>query len=76
MFIVLEIQKNNGNLSILPFAFSDYKKARAKYYSTLSIASESTLERHGATLLTEGGSVIANESFFNEVEEVGEIENE
>lgn len=75
MFIVLEIQKDNGNLSILPFAFSDFKKARGKYYSTLAIASESSLERHGAVLLTEGGSVIANESFFNEAEEEVE-ENE
>ncbi len=68
MFIVIEIQKSNGQIATIVNAYDDIKDAKARYHTILAAAAKSGLERHGAVILSESGATIANESYVTEGE--------
>ena len=69
MFIVIEMQTNNGTTAIVPpVTFDDINKAYQKYYQILSAAAVSSVPTHTAIILTERGDVVRVEHFeHNEV---------
>lgn len=73
MYIVIELQTNNGTTGNFVFAFADLADAYAKYYSILSSAAKSSVELHTALIITADGSVVRSEHFAHaketEVEE-------
>lgn len=71
MFIVIEMQTNNGTTAIVPpVTFDDINKAYQKYYQVLSAAAVSSVPTHTAIILTERGDVVRVEHFeHNEVTE-------
>ena len=71
MYIVIEMQTNNGTTAIVPpVTFDDINKAYQKYYQILSAAAVSSVPTHTAIILTERGDVVRVEHFeHNEVEE-------
>ena len=70
MFIVLELQTNNGKTGNFVYAFDELADAYAKYYTILAAAAKSSVEVHAAMILTEKGEVIRVECFDrSEVEE-------
>ena len=74
MYLVIEMQLNNGVLATLSYQFTELSEAYAKYHSILSVAAVSAVEVHSAVILTETGRVVASEHFAHEtvVEEVTE----
>lgn len=56
-YIVIEIQKDSGTVSTLTTTFTDQNEAEAKFYQVMSVAAVSTLDRHGASVMTEDGNV-------------------
>ena len=68
MFLVLEIQKTNGQLAALITQHEDIRDAESKYHAILSVAAKSGLERHSAALLHEDGHSIYNGSYKPEGE--------
>lgn len=71
MYIVIELQTNNGNVGILTYKFTELSEAYAKYYLILSSAAVSDIEVHTALIVTETGQVVRSETFSHasEVEE-------
>lgn len=71
MYIVIEIQLNNGVISTLTYQFTELNEAYAKYHSILAAAAVSSVEVHAAVILSETGATIANAHFAHssEVEE-------
>lgn len=70
MFIVIEMQTNNGEVGTIINKFDDINKAYQKYYQILSAAAVSSVPTHTAIILTERGDVVRVEHFeHNEVTE-------
>lgn len=70
MYIVIELQTNNGTTGNFVFAFADLADAYAKYYTILAAAAKSNVEVHTALILTETGGIVRAECFDRrEVEE-------
>lgn len=69
MFIVTELQTNNGTTAVLTDVFTDEALANQKYYQILSFAAVSTVEIHAAAILNEYGGVLKNECFMHKSEE-------
>lgn len=76
MFIVLEIQKNQGQVATLTYQYGDVLDAENKYHLILASASKSEVEVHTAMIITEYGFVLKQEHYehtvpftFPEVEE-------
>ena len=63
MFIVTELQTNNGTTAVLTDVFTDESLANQKYYQILSFAAVSTIDIHSAAILNEYGGVLKNETF-------------
>ncbi len=64
MFIVLEIQRENGVTSVLPYTFDTINEAKAKYYAILSAAALTTIELHGSCIIVSStGSCVMREIF-------------
>ena len=63
MYIVIEIQLNNGTVSTLTYQYDNINAAYAKYHSILAAAAVSTIDTHSAVILSETGHTIANASF-------------
>ena len=70
-YIVLELQFNNGVTAIVPYGFTDYNEALGKYYSVLSYAVQSSIDKHGAFLLdcVDGGRLRKSEVIDRTAEE-------
>lgn len=69
MYLVLEIQTNNGTTAVVPaVAFTDLNRAYQKYYTALAAAAVSTVEVHTVMLFTEKGEMIRVEFFEHPVE--------
>lgn len=68
MFIVIEIQKSNGQIATLDTPYDNYRDAMAKYHTILAAAAKSGLERHGAIIITENLTTVAYQSFVKEEE--------
>ena len=55
-YTVVEVQVSNGTPLTIAYAFTDEGEAKAKYYTILSVACMTTLDKHGAYFLSsEGG---------------------
>lgn len=63
MYIVIELQTNNGTTGNFVFAFADLADAYAKYYTILAAAAKSSVEVHTALILTETGGIVRAECF-------------
>lgn len=63
MFLVVEIQKNNGQLSHLVTVHETIREAQSKYHTILAAAAVSGLERHSAAILQDDGHSLFNESY-------------
>lgn len=63
MYIVIEIQLNNGTVSTLTYQYDNINAAYAKYHTILAAAAVSTIDTHSAVILSETGYTIANASF-------------
>lgn len=75
MYIVIELQTNNGTTGNFVFAYADLADAYAKYHAILSAAAKSSVEVHAAVILNEIGGVIESAHFAHHKEtEVEEIE--
>lgn len=66
MFIVIELQTNNGAVGVLTYKFTELAEAYAKYYTILSAAAVSDIEVHTALIVTETGQVVRSETFAHE----------
>ncbi len=74
MFIVIEMQTNDGATAIIPpSTHTDINVAYQKYYTILAAAAISSVETHTVMLVNETGAVIRCETFAHahetEVEE-------
>jgi hypothetical protein len=66
MYIVLEIQTNNGTTSILPAqTFADSAHAEAAFHGILSFAAVSSVEKHGAVILNDDCQRVRSECYYH-----------
>lgn len=63
MFIVIEIQQNNGVVSTLTYQFTELSEALAKYHIILSAAAVSEIDVHTALIIEPTGNTIRVEHF-------------
>lgn len=65
MYIILELQANNGNVAVVtPIQTAEEKdEAMSKYHGILAFAATSSVQCHTAMVLNERGEVIARETF-------------
>ena len=73
MYIVIEIQKTGETLTVVTpiHTYSNLNEAESYYYSLLSVAAVSQVERHGASLLEDTGRAIYYKTYDH-----GEVTNE
>ena len=72
MYVILEMQTNNGSTAIpTPIKTAETKnEAMSQYHSILAVASVSSVGCHTAMVIDEQGRVLAKESYYhNEVTE-------
>ena len=69
MYIVIEMQTNDGTTSTITNAYDDESLAFQKYHQILSFAAVSTVDVHTAVMMNEHGMVIRNEDFTHNSEE-------
>ena len=72
MYIVIEMQTNDGITSTITNAYDDESLAFQKYHQILSFAAVSTVDVHTAVMMNEYGMVIRNEDFTHNSEETQE----
>ena len=63
MYIVIELQKNNGQVSNLVTSHETLEQAESKYHQILTYAAVTTLEKHAAAILDEDGYSVRHESY-------------
>ena len=69
MYIVIEMQTNDGVTSTITNAYDDESLAFQKYHQILSFAAVSTIDVHTAVMMNEYGIMIRNEDFTHNSEE-------
>lgn len=52
VWYVIEVQTNNGQGAAIPTAYTDRDTAEQKYHMILSAAAVSSVEQHGAILIS------------------------
>ncbi len=57
-YLVLELQKTNEHISVLPYEYDNIEEAQEKYYDVLKCAVKSKIQRHGATILDDYFEVV------------------
>ena len=67
MYLVIEIQKIDDELFTIVNSFKNRNEAESEFYTALSYAATSTLERHSVSLLTEDGRCIRSETYEHPV---------
>lgn len=67
MYIILEIQTNNGSSSVVtPIQTTEQKNdAMSKYHGILTYAAVSSVQCHTVVVLNEQGVVVAKETYFH-----------
>lgn len=60
MYLVLELQSNEGVLSTIPLQYDTEELAMQKYYLILSAAVVSTIDCHAAVVMDPRGVVLAS----------------
>ena len=68
MFIVLEVQKNGEQTSVLTSVYEEKDPARGKYYEILSYAAQSSVPYHSALLIDEQGESMVHDYFDRRVQ--------
>ena len=64
MYLVIEIQTTNGNMSVLPVdTFNNRAQAESSYHSRLALAAISSVGIHTVTLMNNLGVVEKSESY-------------
>ena len=63
MYIVIEIQRNDGNISTLTYQFDTMALADQKFYTIMAAAAVSTIEAHSAIILDYCGNVIRSAGY-------------
>ena len=63
MYLVIELQTSNGQISTLNYQFDDIRLAEQKYYSILSAAAVSTIDVHAAMIIDAKGTVLKNDYY-------------
>lgn len=69
MFIVLELQATEENVSHIFTTYNSQAEAESSYHLVLSAAAVSTIPMHSALLMTAGGQVLRSETYEHEVTE-------
>lgn len=65
MFIVIELQTNDGKTASLINAFENKNEAESKYHQILASASISSINVHAAVLLDERGNLEKSEYYLH-----------
>lgn len=60
MYLVLELQTNDGVMSTIPTQYDTFELAMQKYYQILSFAVVGETEVHAAIVMDARGVVLAN----------------
>lgn len=68
MYIVIEIQTDKTS-AVLATAYADRFDAESKYHTILASAAKSSVPIHSASMLTEDGMLIKNDSYNHREEE-------
>lgn len=68
-YIVMEIKKNNGKLTVTHEECENISEAKNKYYTILSNASVSENEKHSASILNEKGLSLYHEGYEHPAEQ-------
>ena len=63
MYIVIELQTNDGVASTVVNSYDTLNEAYQKYYLILSAAAVSSIDVHAAIILSEHGEIICANSF-------------
>lgn len=63
MYILVELQTNNGTTANIVTAFEDKLQAEFAYHSVLASAAISQVEVHAAALLDEKGNLLQREFY-------------
>ena len=63
MFIVIEIQENNGTVGNIVTAHETQEAAEAKFHTILAAAAVSAVPKHSAVLLSDEGFPLRNECY-------------
>lgn len=74
MFLVIEMQTNNGTIAHLAYSYNTMPEADSKFYSIMSAAAISNIPKHGAVLLDEDCHILKAECYKHEIE--SEVTNE
>jgi len=69
MFIVIELQTNNGQTGNLVTAHNTLAEAEAKYHTILAAAAVSSLEAHGAIMVNDRCVPIKHECYTHVAED-------
>lgn len=68
-YIVIEVQANaDGTIGTLVYTYADKNTAEQQYHTILAAAAVSSVENHGAVMLTKTGGFIKNDSFNHATE--------
>ena len=64
MYIVIEIQKNDGTpAAVLTYVFDTYNEAMQKFYLVCSAAVVSTIRNHSVLVMTTDGDIYQQQTF-------------
>lgn len=69
MFLVLEMQTNNGVVSTLSYSYNTMAEADNKYYTILASAAISKVQKHGAVLIDDECRLLRADCYKHEVTE-------
>ena len=69
MYIVIELQTNNGKTANIVNAYDDLNTTYNKFHTILAAAAVSSVEVHTAVILNEVGNTIASGHFAHAKEE-------
>ena len=69
MFIVVELQVNNGEVSTILTQYTDERDAEAKFHQILQYASKSAVDIHSAVIMDETGMTLRQESYTKIINE-------
>lgn len=65
-YYVVEFQTSGASGAALPYVFDNRPDAEAKYYTVMSAAAKSPVEKHGALIITEDLFTIKGELAYRE----------
>lgn len=76
MYIVIELQTNNGQTANIVQAYEDYSQAESRYHQILASAATSEVDVHAACIMNEFGQMNRTEYYTHQKETEPEEPNE